>query len=88
MLGISIWKRKYNGGIYPKIKFNGRKRRKKVILSDIMWSKDNNLLCGLLIKLAESDEFHLLEVDEDNFLSISERIENSSVISRKITGKI
>ena len=53
---------------------------------------DNNLLCGLLIKLvkniAESDEFHLLEVDEDNFPSISEWIESSSVISRNITGKI
>ena len=67
----------------------GRGEKMIVIMSEIMWS---NLLCGLLIKLvkniAESDELHSLEVDEDNFLSISEWIESSSVISRKITGKI
>ena len=67
----------------------GRGEKMIVIMSEIMWS---NLLCGLLIKLvkniAESDELHSLEVDEDNFLSISEWIENSLVISRKVTDKI
>ena len=67
----------------------GRGEKMIVIMSEIMWS---NLLCGLLIKLvkniAESDELHSLEVDEDNFPSISEWIENSLVISRKVTDKI
>ena len=66
-------------------------------MSGTMWSKvnvssDNKLLCGLLIKLVENiaapDELRSLKMDKDDFPSISEWIENSSVISRKITGKI
>ena len=68
-----------------------------VLMSGTMWSKvnvssDNRLLCGLLIKLVENiaapDELRSLKMDKDDFPSISEWIENSSVISRKITNKI